>query len=118
MEKRICSSLKKVLSENVRILRKKRNLTQEQLAEKIGVATMTISRIERGKEWASDSILESLAEFFDLPYVYLFFNSADDFKDLMFVSLDSFKDLMLDDFKKKMGDSFKIIPTDQRKLIK
>lgn len=42
--------------------RKYRHLTQDQLAERIGVATSTISQLETGKQGYSQPTLEALAE--------------------------------------------------------
>lgn len=41
--------------------RKFRGLTQEQLAERIGVSTATISQLESGKQGFTDNTLEALA---------------------------------------------------------
>lgn len=46
----------------VREWRKYRHLTQEQLADRLGVATSTISQLETGKQGYSQAILEALAD--------------------------------------------------------
>lgn len=46
----------------VREWRKFRGLTQEQLADRLDVATSTISQLETGKQGYSQAILEALAE--------------------------------------------------------
>lgn len=43
-------------------LRRKRNLTQEQLAEKTGLAVRTIASIEQGQRWARLSTLHKLGK--------------------------------------------------------
>lgn len=50
----------------LRILRKEKGLTQEQLAEKFNVAARTISRWENGNNLPDLSILVELADFYDV----------------------------------------------------
>jgi len=47
-------------------LRKEKELTQEQLAEELGVSGRTISRWETGKNMPDISLLVEIAEFFDV----------------------------------------------------
>jgi transcriptional regulator with XRE-family HTH domain len=54
--------IKELLGKRVRELRKKRGLTQEQLAEKANVDVKYLGNIERGKENPTIGILEKLAE--------------------------------------------------------
>ena len=54
------------LPENIIAVRKEANLTQEQLAEKLGVAKSTISMYENGKRKPSFEALEALADFFNV----------------------------------------------------
>ena len=54
------------LPENIIALRKEYNLTQEQLANKIGIAKSTISMYENGKRKPSFEALEALADFFNV----------------------------------------------------
>lgn len=42
--------LLRVIGENVKKYREKANLTQAELAEKIGIGTASVSRIERGEK--------------------------------------------------------------------
>ncbi|MDD4082277.1 MAG: helix-turn-helix domain-containing protein [Sphaerochaetaceae bacterium] len=50
----------------LRLLRKEKGLTQEQLAEKFNVASRTISRWENGSNMPDLSILVELADFYDV----------------------------------------------------
>ncbi len=52
--------LKKLLGEQIKRLRKNRNLTQEQLAEKIDIAPRNLSRIEVGESFVTAETLEKL----------------------------------------------------------
>lgn len=51
-----------VFGKRVAELRRKRGLTQEQLAEKAGLAQRTIASIEQGQRWARLSTLHKLAK--------------------------------------------------------
>lgn len=46
----------------VAAMRQKRNMTQDQLADKAGLSIDTISSIERGKRWARLTTLHQLAK--------------------------------------------------------
>ncbi len=50
------------LGKNVKKAREKLGLTQEELAEKVGIHVSYVSRIERGKVNPSYDILENLAK--------------------------------------------------------
>lgn len=63
------SELKKHLGKRIRELRKARGITQEQLAEVLGIGTPNISYIENGKFAPSMENFEKLVSFFDVePY--------------------------------------------------
>lgn len=64
---------------NTRIpeLRKKRRLSQEELAQAVGVTRQTITSIEVGKYVASLPLAYKIARFFELPIEEVF-----DFSDL------------------------------------
>lgn len=51
-----------VFGKRVAELRRKRGFTQEQLAEKTGLAQRTIASIEQGQRWARLSTLHKLAK--------------------------------------------------------
>ena len=50
----------------LKTLRKEKNLTQEQLAEQLGVSNRTISRWETGNNMPDISLLTEIAEFYDV----------------------------------------------------
>jgi len=54
-------SIKTNFGANVRHYRKKQGLTQEQLAEKLGITTKHLSTIETGANFVSADLLERLA---------------------------------------------------------
>ena len=51
-------------SNRIRELRKNKSLSQEQLADKLGVTKQAISQLERGTRKPSMAMLESLCDFF------------------------------------------------------
>lgn len=53
-------------------LRKERNLTQQQVAEKFNVATRTVSRWETGNNMPDLSILVEIADFYDVDIREIF----------------------------------------------
>ncbi|MCE7949619.1 MAG: XRE family transcriptional regulator [Xanthomonadales bacterium PRO7] len=65
------SAFAKQLGQNLAVLRNKRSWTQADLAEKIGVATETISRYERGTAAASLKTLDALAQILRVPLAEL-----------------------------------------------
>lgn len=50
----------------ISILRKEKNLTQEELAERLGVSSKSVSRWENGKNMPDLSLLKPLCEIFDI----------------------------------------------------
>ena len=54
----------------IRSLRKKRGLTQEQLAEKMNVSTPYIAKIETGKQTGPVELAVEFAEFFEVSLDY------------------------------------------------
>lgn len=56
------SDLREILSKNIKLRRKSLAYTQEQLAEKTGLAAQTINDIEGCRTWVSDKTLVKLAE--------------------------------------------------------
>ena len=53
--------LRKILSDNIRALRKSLHLTQEQLAENADISLSYLADIEHSKTWVSDKTLTNLA---------------------------------------------------------
>ena len=55
------TDIKKILAANLKFYRKKRGLSQAQLAEKIGIATPYLALIETCKSFPSAEMIERLA---------------------------------------------------------
>jgi transcriptional regulator with XRE-family HTH domain len=50
----------------LKLLRKEKHLTQEQLAEQLGISNRTVSRWENGNNMPDISLLSEIAEFYDV----------------------------------------------------
>lgn len=61
----------------IRSLRKKRGLTQEQLAEKMNVSTPYIAKIETGKQTGPVELAVEFAAFFEVSLDYLLVGKGD-----------------------------------------
>ena len=65
--------LLRVIGENVKKYREKANLTQAELAEKIGIGTASVSRIERGEKRMKLETLRAFADALDISVGLLFY---------------------------------------------
>lgn len=63
--------MKHDMPENIRIARKKRSMTQAELAEKIGVQRSVISKYESGMVSPSFSQIQKIAEALNVDIIYL-----------------------------------------------
>ena len=73
--------LRKYVGHRVRLARKQRGMTQEQLAEAVGKAVETISNIERGHAHTGLETLERLAGVLETP-IRDFFEEAGEDRDV------------------------------------
>lgn len=62
----------KRFGKNIRIYRELNKLSQEQLSEKMGISTGSLSRIECGRQFVKYQTLEKIAKAFDIPVGDLF----------------------------------------------
>ena len=62
----------KLLSNTLKVQRAKKDLTQEQLAQKVGVTRKTINTVENGKYVPSTYLALKLAKVLDVPVEELF----------------------------------------------
>lgn len=65
-----------ILGERIKNLRKKNNLTQGQLAEKMNLTQASISGYETGDRQPDNEILTRIADFFDVSIDYLLGRSS------------------------------------------
>lgn len=76
------SDIKEVIAKNIISLRKKHNMTQNELAERLNYSDNAVSRWERGDVTPSIETLEQISEIFSVPLESLF-------KDNVIVSLNN-----------------------------
>lgn len=92
------SNIKKLLGLRIKEYRKSFHMTQEKLAELVGIGTPNISYIETGKFAPSVETLEKLSEIFGIkPYeLYMFehFKSPKDLKKELITALDKDEKLL------------------------
>ena len=67
------TSVVSILGRNIKKLRKERNLTQEELAEKTGVTVKYISHLERALSFPSADTLDKITVALDVPAYKLFY---------------------------------------------
>ena len=90
--------LKKQLGKKIQLIRKSRNLTQDELAEKIGIDTKSVSKIENGISYPEAETLSAIIGVLNVnPYeLFLFKNEIpyDDMKEEIIKSLDNNKTIL------------------------
>lgn len=69
------NKLTQTLGENIKKIRKQRNLKQEELAELMGLEVKSLSLIETGNGFASAKTLEKLSDVLQTPVSEFFENS-------------------------------------------
>ena len=63
-----------ILGNKIAVLRKRRGVTQQELADAIGLKRTSLSQIETGAYGASDGTKKRISDFFDLPVGEIFYN--------------------------------------------
>jgi len=64
--------LREIFARNLRENRRKRDFSQEKLAEKVGISTQYLAMMEIARKFPSSAILERLAEAMDIKVYELF----------------------------------------------
>lgn len=70
------TNIQKTLGANVKALRVNKNLTQEQLAEYLGLQPHSVTKIETGRAFVSSKVLAKISDFFNVTPAYLFSNKV------------------------------------------
>ena len=87
------SSIKKLLGQRIKSVRKSRGITQEQLAEKVGIGTANISYIETGKFAPSIENFEKIAVALNVEphelYTFAVLKSPEDMRRELFPQLEN-----------------------------
>lgn len=100
-------NIKKVFGEKIKRIRKKKNLTQEQLAELIDISPRNLSKIEVGECFVKAETLEKLLKALDISTEELFANEhikeSEELLNLIYNILDKIKN-----DRKKLEKVYKI----------
>lgn len=108
-------NIKKTLGNNIHEFRLKKNLTQEQLAEKIGITSITLSKLENGKSWISLETLEKLIKILDVKPYQLFIETQNEYRQYKEILLKSINKMIDENFENLEEQSLKI---SRKKTIK
>ena len=81
-------NISQIFGENLRVYRTLRKLTQEKLAEMVGVTSQVISRYERGKMSPTFKTIEKLADILQVDAFRFFLDGKSGFKVISEKSLD------------------------------
>jgi transcriptional regulator with XRE-family HTH domain len=101
-------NIKTVFGENLKLYRKAKKLSQEQLSEKVDISVKHLSSIERGLNFVSADLLEKLAVSVEVPAFYFFVNEKEVFcNDAMLNAIDRI-------IEKNLIQTIKEIKTDIR----
>ena len=85
------------LGKNIQILRKQKGYSQEEFAEKIGIATNTLSSIERGYSFMTVQTLEKISHILKVqPYELFFASDENEEKDMYNYILKKLNDIKND----------------------
>lgn len=67
-------NIKAIFGNNIHSYRKQRNLSQEQLAEKLDISVKHLSTLETGKVFASAELIETIALVLEVSVAALFYS--------------------------------------------
>jgi transcriptional regulator with XRE-family HTH domain len=82
--------IRAIFGENLRFYRKAKDLSQDQLSEKVDISVKHLSSIERGLTFVSSDLLEKLAFSVDVPIFYFFVNKRElYYNDVMLNTIDN-----------------------------
>lgn len=105
----IIEDYKKKIGANITKYRKSRNISQKQLADKIGIAPQTLCCIETGINNPSFNVMILIADALELPLAYFFTFDEKTYdindKELLFLASEAFSELDYD----KRKTAFKLI---------
>lgn len=94
----VMSNIKKLLGQRIKELRKSKKITQEELAEKIGIGTSNISYIENGKYAPSIENFEKIAEVLEVEpcelYKFAHHKTTSEIKSELFTALENDEKLL------------------------
>ena len=100
--------IKKLLGIKIKKLRQKEGLTQEQFAEKIGIATRTLAGLEIGESFVSANTIENILKYCNITFedfvISSHLRSTSELLDDIYKYLDNIKDN-----REKIENIYKVI---------
>lgn len=115
-----------MVKDALRKLRKKNNISQEELAEKLYVSRALVTKWELGKRYPSGEMLSSIAEFFGVDVSYLIdsehsrLDASNELSDCVpggEETGDNADDFMVTLIAKKISEFLRSLPGDDRKMF-
>ena len=92
------NDIKKLLGRRIKEIRKSKNMTQDNLAELIGVETPSISNIENGRYYPANENLQKIAEALNVKpfelYMFEHLRPVSELKEEMFKGLENNDELV------------------------
>lgn len=92
------TDIKKILGVNIHNFRLTKNMTQEELAEKTGITTITLSKLENGKTWISLDTFEKIINALNIRPFQLFIETQSDYR--------KYKEFVVNSFSTSFDESF------------
>lgn len=89
--------------------RKEKNLTQEQLAEKLGLSSKSISRWENGRTIPDYTIIEELTEIFDISVNEFFYGEKISKDEIESISEENLRRMFRDMYGKSLKKKYMIL---------
>lgn len=98
------------IGDNIKILRKKKGVSQEKLAQEFGISIQAVSKWETGNAFPDLLLLPDIAKYFDVSIDYLFYSEKSHIADQLFHNLDS--NLIKED------DTLRVVQCIGKKIVK
>jgi len=89
--------------------RKEKNLTQEQLAEKVGVSSKSVSRWENGRTMPDYTIIEDLTKILDISINDFFYGERISASEVESISEENLRHMFRDKYGKAVKKKFVIL---------
>lgn len=105
-----------MIGEKIKLLREKRGLTQEELAEKIGVSKSSISQWENGMKEPRMGMIQKVADLFGVTKSYIIENETQEYDPDALEILDMLENNY--DLKMLFMKTSKLSETDKRRIAK
>lgn len=107
--------IREIVSKNLRILRKSKGFTQEQLAEKLNCSHHVISNLESGRSQLSLEVMASFAKIYDIHPAQLLLETdpTSSKRNSMYRSINNSLYLMHDSTLKSVSDIAKVLVSNQ-----